>query len=145
MPRYVSGTRSSTGSTTLPWMSVYAASASGFVWREAGMFNTTTTAVAAKMVRLTSAGTQGTALTEAQYDPNASVAACSAFATHSANPGLGDDLGMRDACGGAVGAGCKFVGAGRGVGVAAGTGNGIGAICATGTSQIVDVYMVWDE
>jgi hypothetical protein len=146
MPRYVAGTRTGAGSTTLPIISVYAASGSGLVFREAGMFNTTTTAVALKMVRLTSQATPGSALTAAEYDGTFPNAAATPFGTHSSTgPSLGDDLGMRDACGGAVGAGCKFTAAGRGVVVAAGTANGVGAIVATGTGQITDAYLVWDE
>jgi hypothetical protein len=126
-------------------MSVYAVASTGFVFRECGIFNTTTTAVAARMVRLTTAGTQGSALTAAEYDSNSPVALCTPFGTHTGAPTIGDDLGMRDACGGAVGAGAKFAAAGRGIAVPPGTANGVGVICATGTSQVVDTFLVWDE
>jgi hypothetical protein len=146
MPRYSAGARSAgAGSTTLPVGSLYASASVAPKIREIGIFNTTATAVAVKLVRLSSAGTQGAALTKAKHDPDAAAAAADARDTHTANPTLGDDLGYRTVLGAAVGAGLIWTFGDSGLRIPTGTGNGIGIIVATGTGQVVDFYIVWDE
>lgn len=148
MGRYSGGTRSTgAGSTTLPVGSLYASASVGGRIREVGVFNTTTTAVAVKLVRLTTAGTQGSGLTEAPHDKGiAAAAACTLFDTHSSTgPTLGDDLGYRSVLGAAVGAGIVWTMGDVGLLVPVGTANGVGIIVATGTGQILDWYFVWDE
>jgi hypothetical protein len=125
--------------------SLYAAAAAGARLRECGVYNTTTTAVAIKLVRLTTAGTQGAALTEAAHDQNFVAPQCTAFDTHTVAPTLGDDLGYRAPLGAAIGAGIIWTFGDSGLVIPEGTGNGIGIIVATGTGQILDWYMVWDE
>jgi len=146
MGRYHAGTRSTgAGSTTLPVGSLYAAAAVAARVVEVGVFNTTSTAVAVKLVRLTTAGTQGTGLVESKDDGDQVAASSTAFDTHSSTPPtLGDDLGYRTALGAAVGAGVIWT-MDDGLRIPVGTGNGIGIIVATGTGQILDWYMVWDE
>lgn len=147
MGRYSTGARSAgAGSTTLPVGSLYAAaSATGWL-REVGVTNTTTTAVAIKLVRLTTAGTQGSGLTEAPHSKGLAVAAaCTAFDTHTVAPTLGDDLGYRGTVGAAAGAGMVWTFSDQGLFIPTGTGNGIGIIVATGTGQILDWWMTWDE
>jgi hypothetical protein len=145
MARYISGVRTGTPTTALPGCSLYSAASVGFSLREHGMFNTTTTATAQKLQRLTSTGTQGTAQTAAKYDPNSNTAQCSFRTTHSAGPTLGDDLGYRVPLGAAVGAGVIWTFLASGILCPTGTGNGIGNITATGTGQVIDAYMLWDE
>lgn len=146
MPRFSAGTRSTgAGSTTLPVGSLYAAAAVGAKIREIGAFNTTAVAVPIKLVRLTSAGTQGAGLTEAEHDPDGAAASCTAFDTHSANPSLGDDLGYRAVLGAAVGSGVIWTFGDQGIRIPVGTGNGVGIIVATGTGQVLDWWVVWDE
>jgi hypothetical protein len=101
--------------------------------------------VAIKLSRLTTAGTQGSALTEAEYEPEGSPPLCTGFNTHTAAPTLGDDLGYRATLGAAIGAGVIFTFGGDGIRVPVGTGNGVGIITAIGTGQVVDFYFVWDE
>lgn len=146
MARYSAGTRSAgAGSTTLPIGSLYAAAGSGARLREVGIFNTTNTAVAVRLVRLTTQGTPGAGLTEAKHDPNSAAAAATAFDTHTAAPTLGDDLGYRAALGASIGSGIVWVFGDAGLVIPAGTANGVGIIVATGTGQVLDWYMVWDE
>jgi hypothetical protein len=60
------------GSTTLPIASLYATAAVRPRVVEVGIFNTTSTAASFKLVRLTTAGTQGSTIT-AGYEPPARV------------------------------------------------------------------------
>lgn len=145
MARYSAGAKTTAGSTTLPIISLYSAAAVGPKIREIGVFNTTSTAVDLKLVRLTSAGTQGAGLTEGKHDPDSAAASCTAFNTHSANPGLGDDMGYRASLGAAVGAGVIWTFGDQGLRVPVGIANGLGVIVETGTGQACQAYVVWDE
>lgn len=145
MARYSAGVKTSAGSTTLPLISLYSSASVGAKIREIGIFNTTSTAVDLKLVRLTTAGTQGSGLTEAKHDPDSAAASCTAFTTHTANPTLGDDLGYRASLGAAVGAGVIWTFGDQGVRVPTGTANGIGVVVEVGTGQACQAYVVWDE
>ncbi|MGH9158186.1 MAG: hypothetical protein ACRD1K_20650 [Acidimicrobiales bacterium] len=124
---------------------MYAAAAVGAKIREIGVFNTTATAVDVKLVRLTTAGTQGAGLTEAEHDPDGAAAACTAFTTHTGAPTLGDDLGYRASLGAAIGSGVIWTFGDQGLRIPVGTGNGIGVIIEVGTGQACQAYIVWDE
>ena len=145
MARYSTGVRTGAGSTTLPIISLYTIAGFSPKIREIGAFNTTTTAVALALRRLTSAGTQGAALTAAKHDPLSAAALATPFTTHTANPTLGDDLGYRNPCGAAIGAGVIWTFGDTGLIIPVGTANGVGIIIATGTGQVCDAYIVWDE
>lgn len=146
MPRFSAGCKTSAGSTTLPLISLYAIAASSGTLREVGCFNTTTTAVDIKLVRLTSAGTPGAALTEAEHDPSGVAASCTAANTHSSTPpSLGDDLGYRASLGAAIGAGVIWTFGDAGIRITVGTANGVGVIIENGTGQALQAYIVWDE
>lgn len=145
MARFISAIAGTgAGSTTLPIFSVYSPAGSGFELREAACFNTTTTAARERLQRLTTAGTPGAGQTEAKYDDDSPAAAATAFTTHSVGPTLGDGLHVMP-MGAAIGAGSILTFYDRGIECAAGTANGIGIIVASGTGQIADVHMVWDE
>jgi len=146
MPRYSAGCKTGAGSTTLPLISLYAAAAAVGKIREIGAFNTTSTAVDIKLVRLTTAGTQGAGLVEAKHDPLCSAANCSAFNTHSSTgPTLGDDLGYRASLGAAIGSGVIWTFGDTGLILPVGVANGVGIIIESGTGQILQAYIVWDE
>ncbi len=146
MPRYSAGVKTSAGSTTLPLISLYSIAAVGAKIREIGLFNTTTTAVDVKLVRLTSAGTPGTGLVEGEHDPDGVSASCTAFTTHSSTPpSLGDDLGYRASLGAAIGAGVIWTFGDNGIRTPVGTANGVGVIIENGTGQALQAYIVWDE
>ena len=145
MARYSAGVKTGAGSTTLPVISIYSAAAVSPKLREIGAFNTTNTAVDIKLVRLTTAGTQGTGQTEAKYDDTSAAASATVFTTHTVAPTLGDDLGYRASLGAAIGAGVIWTFGDSGLRMPVGTGNGIGVIVENGTGQALQAYIVWDE
>ncbi len=145
MARYIAAIAGTgAGSATLPIYSTYSIAAVGFELREVAAFNTTINAARLRLQRLTTAGTQGAAQTEAKYDDDSPAASCTSFTTHTVAPTLGDGLHMMP-LGAAVGAGTILTFYDRGIECPVGTANGIGIIVATGTGQVADVHMVFDE
>lgn len=144
MARYSVGARTTAGSTTLPIISLYAIAAVTFNIVEIGVTNTTATAVALKLCKLTSAGTPGAALTETALDYSPVAASCTGVNTHSVAPTV-VDMGYNITLGAAVGSGWIWTFGAHGISVPVGTANGVGIIVATGTGQACDAYIVWDE
>ena len=148
MARYSAGCRTSAGSTTLPIISLYnVADATGLL-REISVVNTTAVAVALMLVRLSTAGTQGGALVESRHRRSSPPAHCTAFNTHSSTGPtiLETDLGYRCTLGAAIGSGYIWTFGDCGLETGDfGTGNGLGVIVATGTGQVIDAHIVWDE
>ena len=145
MARYVSSALGATVPTALrPALSVYSIAGVGYELREAAAFNTTATACRNALTRLTAAGTPGTGQVEGKYDPDSLAASATAFITHTADATAGDRLHVMP-CGAAIGAGTILTFYDRGIEVAVGTANGIGIVLLTGTAQIIDCHMVWDE
>lgn len=146
MPRFSAGVRTGAGSTTLPIISLYAAAAVGGKVREISVFNTTAVAVALHVVRLAAVGTQGTGLAEAKHDPATAAAGCTAFTTHTVDPTSGAiHLGYCVSLGAAVGSGIIWTFGDTGLVIPVGTSNGIGVIVSTGTGQVCDASVTWDE
>jgi len=146
MARYSVGDRSTgAGSTTLPTASLYASANVAPKIREVGVFNTTTTSVAICLRRLTTAGTQGTGLTELEYDPASPDPVTTGFQTHTVGPTISTGYIRIAPLGAAVGAGVIWTFGDTGLVIPAGTGNGIGICVYTGTGQILDFYFDWDE
>jgi hypothetical protein len=145
MARYSSGVLTGAGSTTLPICSLYAAATVAGTLREVGVFNTTATAVALNLQRLTTTGTQGAGQTEALHDDNAVASSCTFHTTHTVLPTLGDDLGYRAVLGASIGSGVIWTFGDTGIRIPEGTANGIGLIVENGTGQICQAYFVWDE
>ena len=135
------------GSTTLPLLSLYSVAASSFALREVGVTNTTAVACSVRLVRLSTTGTQGSAVGGSQigYDVARPTPACKVFNTHTVAPTIADDLGYRAALGAAVGSGVIWTMGDIGIRCAVGTGNGVGVIIENGTGQVCQVYFVWDE
>lgn len=135
------------GSTTLPLLSLYGVATGSFALREVGVTNTTSTAVAIRLVRLSTAGTQGSAVGGSQigYDVARPTPLCKVFNTHTVAPTVADDLGYRASLGAAVGAGVIWTFGDIGIRCAVGTANGVGVIIENGTGQVCQVYFVWDE
>lgn len=150
MARFSAGVLTGAGTSLRPMMSLYSPAASIGVLREVGVFNTTATAVAIFLTRLTATGTQGAGLTEARFNPKKPPALCTAFTTHTVDATLGDDLGYRAQLGAAIGSGVIWTFGDDGImigepdAVEAIT-NGIGIILENGTGQACQAYMVWDE
>lgn len=145
MARYSAGIRSTgAGSTTLPVGAIAASASVAFIIYEIGVFNTTTTAVALKLARLTTAGTPGTGLTESPLNPAQPTATATGFDTYTSTGPTLVDLGYRTDLGAAIGAGMVWT-FDDGIYVPAGTANGVGIVVATGTGQVLDWYVVWGE
>lgn len=112
--------------------------------REVGIFNTTSTALAASLVRFTNATGVGAALTEVPWDEQSPAPNCTGFAGHTADGAVGSPL-RQASLPAAIGGGVIWTFGEGGILVQAGTANGIGIICPTGTGQILDYYFDWDE
>jgi hypothetical protein len=131
-------------------VSIYSAAASTGTLREVGCFNTTATAVAVFLTRVTDTGTQGAGQTEARHNMKGPPALCTVFTTHTGNVTLGEDLGYRAQLGAAVGSGVIWTFGDSGLVIGAADAveavtNGIGLILENGTGQALQAYMVWDE
>ncbi len=119
--------------------------------REIGVFNTTTTAFDIRLVRITAGGTVGAALTEACLTNPSVTADCQAFNTHTGGTPTFVDLGYRASIGAAIGAGViwTFGDIGGNLPATSGTLNGWGVVGAqegaSGTVQICQAYIIWDE
>lgn len=146
MSRYIASGRTSAGSTTLPLFSIYGNTTGRAFISEIGIFNTTTTAVALKLVRLSTTGTRGSAITsmgETQEDPAAATAVV--YQTHSVGPTI--TAGDLNLCtlGGAIGSGVVWSWPDRTLTVSPSTTAGLGLVVATGSGQAVDFYIRWGE
>ena len=137
MARFSAGVLTGAGTSVRPMISLYNPAASVGILREVGAFNTTSTAVAIRLVRLTTTGTQGAGLTEARYNPKGPAALCTAFTTHTADATVGDDLGYRAVLGAAVGSAVIWTFGDHGI--------QIGLPRDNGTGQACQAYFVWDE
>ena len=150
MPRFSSGDLTGAGTSLRPMLSIYSAAGSTGTLREVGCSNTTSTAVAIFLTRLTTTGTQGAGLTEAAHNPKKQPALCTVFTTHTADATLGDDLGYRTVLGAAVGSGVIWTFGEDGIQIGLPDAvelvtNGIGIILENGTGQACQAYFVWDE
>jgi hypothetical protein len=123
--------------------SVFAAAAQGLKLREVGVFNTTSTALTVALCRFTNATGVGSGLTEVDYDA-ASPAICTGFAGHTADGAVGANFRYAS-LGAAIGSGVIWTFGDSGILIPVGTANGVGIICPTGTGQICDYYIDWDE
>ena len=145
MARFAAGGLTTAGSTTLPIFSLYGTAAVLPRIREIGIFNTTATAVALKLVRLTTTGTQGTGLTEAPLGADTTAAISTAFLTHSVAPTLGNDLGYRCVIGAGAGSSVIWTFEDYAMTVTQAANAGIGLIVENGTGQACQVYCQWAE
>ena len=146
MARFSAAARSTgAGSTTLPLESLYSPAGSGFYLREIGVFNTTATALAIALVRESTAGTPGAAITAVKHDNASPAAVVTPVNTHTVGPTLGAPIRSAD-LGAAIGAGVIWTFYDNaGLIVPIGTANGLGIVILTGTGQICDIYWTWDE
>jgi hypothetical protein len=145
MARYATAGRSTIAGTTVRGLfSLYATAAVTPKVREIGLWNTTATALAVAVVRFTSAGTQGTGLTEVPLDDPVHVAISTTFAGHTADPAVSAPI-RQASLAAAVGAGVIWTFGGNGLEIPAATTAGVGVIIPTGTGQICDYYVEWEE
>ena len=144
--RYVAGGLTTAGSTTLPLVALTGGTTVRAVVLEIGVFNTTTTAVALKLVRLTTAGTPGATLTADKCDPADAIANIALLKnTYTSTGPTITDLGFRCVLGAAIGSGfvwtfgetelCTLVAANAGIGI----------VVENGTGQALQTYWKWRE
>ena len=150
MPRYSAGVLTGAGTSVRPMMSIFAAAGSTGVLREVGAFNTTSTAVALMLTRITANGTVGSELTQAAHNPLKAPAVMQIYTTHTADATLGEDLGYRCVLGATVGSGVIWTFGDDGILVALPDAAltieiGVGIILENGTGQACQCYFVWDE
>jgi len=146
MPAYSAGGLSSAGSTTLPVFALVGATTVRPKIFEIGVFNTTATAVALKLVRMTTAGTPGAALTMAPSTSEDPAALALARGTYSGTaPTFGADLGYRCILGAAVGSGFVWTFPDPGLGIPAVAAAGIACIVENGAGQPVQYYIAHRE
>lgn len=147
MDRFVTGGRSvtTTPSASIPLGSLYGAAGGRIHITEIGVFNTTTTAVAVGLARLTTTGTRGSATTIGKLDiANTQTPIALGYLTHSAGPTL-TMLPYRAILGAAAGAGFVWTFGGDGLVIPATADNGIGIVIPDGTGQHCDFYFAWIE
>lgn len=146
MSGFVAGGLSTAGSTTLPVFALVGSASVRCRVREIGVFNTTSTAVALKLCRLTTAGTPGTSLTVDKLSPEDPTANVGALRnTYSSTAPTTSEVGFRAVLGAAVGSGfvwtfedyefCTLVSANA----------GIGCLVENGTGQALQFYVKWRE
>lgn len=111
---------------------------------EIGVFNTTATAVAVGVVRFTNATNVGAGLTEVMVDDVLHTPIATAFAGHTGDGAVGS-LVRAAVLGAAVGSGVIWTFGGSGLWVDDGTANGVGIVIPTGTGQICDYHIEWEE
>lgn len=143
MRHSIAGRSTVAGTTVRALFSLFGTANNGGAVREVGVINTTSTALAVALVRLTNATGVGSGLTEADHFPD-SPAILTGFAGHTADGGVGQVIAQAS-IGAAVGAGVVWTFGDSGLIIPKGTANGIGVIIPTGTGQICDYWMVWDE
>jgi len=143
--RYAHGSRSTVvGTADRAMLSLYATAAKRPRIREIGVTNTTSTALTVAVARFTTATNVGAGLAEVSEDDPVSVAEATVFAGHTGAGGVGGVLRYAT-LGAAVGAGIIWTFGGNGLEIPSTTADGVGIITPTGTGQICDCYIVWDE
>ena len=144
MARCSAGARMSAIATTVRGPSVYATTGVKPAIREIGVTNTTTTACTVAVVRASATGTQGAGLTEICESDDAHTVIATAFNTHTADATVGAPIRYAS-LGAAIGSGVIWTFGDNGFVLDNATTAGCVIICPTGTGQILDFYIVWDE
>lgn len=145
MARYsIAGRSTVVGTSARAQFSLFSTAAVTARIVEVGVFNTTSTALAVALARFTAATNVGAGLTESKHRPESAAATCTGFAGHTGDGTAGDILAQAS-LGAAVGAGVIWTFGDSGIWTLLGTANGVGVLVPTGTGQITDYYLVWDE
>jgi hypothetical protein len=147
MARAAAGYRTTgAGSATLPMASLYSLGTGDLWLAEVGVTNTTVTAFACSLKRVSTAGTQGTAQTMT-YEEGATsfTAKADPRDTHTVAPTLVAGELRRASIGASIGSGIIWTFGGRGLLIPSGTANGVALMPITGTGQISDVYWSVDQ
>jgi hypothetical protein len=147
MPRFsAAGRTTGAGSTTLPAAGLVPGASNDVYVVEIGVFNTTATACNVAIRRISTAGTAGSTITSLPWDPDVTASTANLKDTYtSTGPTLTTGSLRYASLGAAIGSGIIWTFGGKGLRLPKGTGNGIVIIPGTGTGQILDVYVDWDE
>lgn len=145
MSEFVAGGLTTAGSTTLPVFALVGSASVLCRIREIGVFNTTATAVALKLCRLTTAGTPGATLTASSMnaDPAASVGVLRN--TYTSTAPTTSDLGFRAVLGAAVGSGFVWTFEDDELTTLVAANAAVGCLVENGTGQALQMYMKWYE
>lgn len=146
MGTFVAGALTSAGSTTLPVVALLGSASTRPRILEIGVFNTTSTAVALKLCRVTTAGTPGSTITADKLDPTdpeANVALLKQ--TYSSTAPTTTDLGFRCVLGAAVGSGFVWTFEDNELRVNAAANAAVGILVENGTGQALQTYWKWRE
>lgn len=146
MTTFMGGGLTSAGSTTLPLVALVGGTTVRPRILEIGVFNTTTTAVALKLCRLTTAGTPGSNMAVDKADPlevETNIALLKN--TYSSTAPTTSDLGFRCVLGAAIGSGFVWTFEDNELRVPSTANNAIGILVENGTGQAVQTYWKWRE
>jgi hypothetical protein len=135
------------GSTTLPIGGLMSVTGCRPRLVEVGVFNTTTTACAVALRRVTAAGTSGSAQTVVYESDPSQTALATPKDTWTVAPTFATGNLRVASLGAAIGSGLiwTFGGPAGGLLIPNTTGDGIVLSVLTGTGQICDVSFTWDE
>jgi len=146
MARYSGGFRTTgAGSTTLPIAGITATTLVRPRIKEIGAFNTTAVAVALAVRRITALGTAGAAEVEVYDTDPVQVALATLLNTWTVAPTFVSGNVRVATLGAVVGSGVIWTFGGEGLVVPNTTGDGVVLVPLTGTGQICDVYINWEE
>ena len=146
MARYsVAGRGTVVGTNVRAIASLYNTASGSFRIREISVANTTAVAVCVGVIRFSAATNVGTGLTEVQYDPADVPPLCTAFAGHTGDGTTAGGTIEQVSLGAAVGSGWVWTFGDMGLRATVGTANGVGIYIPTGTGQLLDFKICWDE
>lgn len=147
MPRASAGFRSTGGgSATLPIGGLVPSANVDLQVVEVGVFNTTANAVSIGLRRITAAGTPGAAtVTPLSWSPDQPAPTATPKDTWTVAPTFTTGALAVATLGAAIGSGMVWTFGGAGIRIPKGTGNGLVWVPWTGSGQILDWYVVWDE
>lgn len=145
MARFAAGVLTTAGSTTLPIFALTGGTTVRPHIVEIGVSNTTATAVALKLVRLSTAGTPGATATSNQVtDPEGPASIALAKGTYTVTA-TNTDLGYRCVLGAAIGSAFIWTFGDAGLVIPATANAGVAILVENGTGQACQAYCVWDE
>lgn len=145
MARFSAGGLTSAGSTTLPVFGLLGTTGVVARIREIGVFNTSSSAVALKLCRITTAGTPGATLASQSGNPDPSSSVALLKNTWSSTAPTTVDLGYRCILGAAVGSGFVWTFDDFDLTTLAVANSAVGALVENGIGQALQVYVKWAE
>lgn len=147
MARFAAAGRStSAGTNLLPTAAIVGGTTVRPRIAEVGVFNTTATACAVGLVRITTAGTPGASVSISKESDTAQAPLAAVNNTYtSTGPTITAGVLRQASLGAAIGSGVIWTFGPVGLVVPDTASNGVGLYVPTGTGQIIDFYIVWDE